>query len=78
MDRLLANGGRPAVYPCSRNLLTVKVRILLSDQTSLRLFVPAKRLEHPTDQEYRADLLTIQKFLEDIGLQAVWVQDSFD
>jgi len=43
VSRLLADGGRPSIYKCGRDLLTIKARISLGYDTSLWLSVPAMR-----------------------------------
>jgi hypothetical protein len=72
VSRLLADGGRPVVYRCGRDLLTVKARIPLGNDTSLWLSVPAMRVQPPSKQEYEADIRKIELFLVDAGLDAVW------
>lgn len=72
VNRLLADGGCPAIYRCGRDLLTVKARIPLGNDTSLWLSVPAMRVQPPSKQEYEADIRKIEDFLVDTGLNAVW------
>lgn len=69
---LVADGSRPTVYRCERNLRTVNARIALGNDTPLWLSVPAKRIQLPNKQEYQVEIGKIKDFLVEARLDAVW------
>lgn len=72
LQHLFALGGRPVAYQCGRELLTVKARIPVGNDTSLWLSVPTRRIHPPSAKEYEVDLGRIKAFLINAGLDPMW------